>query len=479
MRIQFDETNLLADLVGGAHGLSRAEIKGSAGLASDSLKAVRRISEKGVQGFPHLPFQDATIKSIRKYARQVKGSYDTVCVVGIGGSALGAWALDCGMRGPHPVQGEFSEKNPRLVILDNVDPSFVSAALKSMTPKRTLVVTVAKSGSTAETLATHLVVEEWLRKSLGGKKASRHIAVVTSEGKGDLAALAGREGYRTFALPENVGGRFSVLSAVGLLPAALIGIDVRDLAKGAAAMTHTCWQADLGENTALRAALCHYLIWTRRNKPIQVAFPYANRFWGLALWFRQLWAESLGKAKDRAGKVVNVGQTPVVALGATDQHSQVQLYVEGPNDKVFTFWAVEKYPASCRIPKVRPGLAAFDYLAGQSLDKLIDAERRATAAALVEAQRPNCTFTLGRIDAEHLGAFLQLMEFETAFVGEMLNIDAFNQEGVELGKKFTFGLMGRKGYEEYRGKFQAYEKKRAGPGEAKPRRKAASSAARG
>jgi glucose-6-phosphate isomerase len=191
-----------------------------------------------------------------------------------------------------------------------------------------------------------------------------------------------------------------------------------------------------------------------------VAFPYSNHLWGTAFWFRQLWAESLGKARNRAGEEVHTGQTPVAALGTTDQHSQVQLYIEGPNDKVFTFWAVEKFSSAGRIPKRRFNLAAFDALAGRSLAELIDAERRATAAALVENGRPNCTITLDRVDEEHLGAFLQMMEFQTAFMGELLDINAFDQEGVELGKRFTYGLMGREGFEKYRRQFTAYEKKR-------------------
>jgi glucose-6-phosphate isomerase len=393
---------------------------------------------------------------VAKYAASVQGTYDTVCLVGIGGSALGAWALDCGIRGPHPVQGAHSPSRPRLVILDNVDPAFTRQALDSMSPRKTLVAAVAKSGSTAETVATLMIVRDWLK--------SKRVVVVTSEGKGDLYALAQREGYQSFYLPDNVGGRFSVLSAVGLVPAALIGISIRKLARGAAAITHRCWQPDLSENLALRAALYHYLLLTRKQKTIQVAFPYSNHLWGTAFWFRQLWAESLGKARNRRGEIVHTGQTPVAALGTTDQHSQVQLYIEGPNDKVFTFWALEKYGGVGRIPKQRLNLDAFDYLAGQSLEKLIQAERRSTAAAMTEVGRPNCTFTLQKVDEEHLGAFLQLMEFETAFMGELLDINAFDQEGVELGKKLTFGLMGRKGYESYRGKFEEYEKRRATAG---------------
>jgi glucose-6-phosphate isomerase len=447
MRIQFDDTNLTSEMVGDVHGITRSDIKQHSAKAREALAGFHKLVDSGAIGFPHLPFQTAVAKDILKYAAQVKGSYDTVCLVGIGGSALGSWALDCALRGP------LQTHKPRLVILDNVDPSLTAQALASMNPRKTLTVVVAKSGSTAETVATFLIVREWMKK--------KRIAVVTTEGKGDLYELAAREEHRMFFLPKNVGGRFSVLSPVGMLPAALIGVDIRKIFKGAAEMTHLCWQQDLKKNLALRAALMHWLSMVVKDKPIQVAFPYSNLLWGAAFWFRQLWAESLGKARQRGGEYVNVGQTPVAALGATDQHSQVQLYIEGPNDKVFTFWAVGKHPEAMKIPKAGLKLEAFDYLGGQTLAKLIDVERRSTEAALADAGRPNCTFTLDRVDAEHVGAFLQLLEFETAFMGEILNVNAFDQEGVELGKRYTYGLMGRAGFEEYAARFREYERKRA------------------
>ena len=459
MNIHFDETNLLASAVGSEHGLDAADVRQGESAARAALASFHKAVDEGAYGFPHLPFDATMIKAVRAYADKVKGSYDTVCVVGIGGSALGAWALDCGLRGPHPVQAAFSTANPRLVILDNVDPSFVAGALASMNPKKTRVAVIAKSGATAESVAAFLIVREWLERSLG-KKARERIVAVTSEKRGDLKVLATNEGYETFHLPDNVGGRFSVLSAVGLVPGALAGFDIARICKGAAAMTKACWSDDLSVNTALRAALHHWLVLTRRNKTMQVAFPYSNRLWGSAFWFRQLWAESLGKKFNRKGEVVHVGQTPIAALGTTDQHSQVQLYMEGPNDKVFSFWTARKFADSGRIPKVKTGLEAMDYLPGQTLAKLLDAEQRSTAAALTETSRPNCAYALDRVDAEHLGAFLQLLMFQTAFTGELLDINAFDQEGVELGKKFTFALMGRRGYKEYSDRFAAYEKKR-------------------
>jgi glucose-6-phosphate isomerase len=447
-------------MAGKGNGVTRAEVERSQRKALSALKSFQSKVENGLYGFPGLPLQNATVRAAGEYAAEVRGSYDTVCLIGIGGSSLGAWALDCGVRGPHPIQGAHSTEFPRLVIMDNVDPSAVALAIASMDPRKTLTLVIAKSGGTAETVSVFLIVLDWMEKSLGAEGARTRIVAVTTEGKGDLYALAVRQGYRVFGIPENVGGRFSVLSAVGLVPAALIGIDIRALTRGAAKMTQQCWLPDLDQNIALRAALYHWLIWIRRAKTIQVAFPYSNQLWGTAFWFRQLWAESLGKARDRKGGLVHVGQTPVAALGTTDQHSQVQLYIEGPNDKVFTFWTVKKFAAAGPIPRRKFGLPSFDALAGQSLARLIDAEQRATAAAMIENGRPNCEFALDRVDESHLGAFLQLMEFETAFMGELLGINAFDQPGVELGKVYTYALMGREGYDEHRQAFAAYEQKR-------------------
>jgi glucose-6-phosphate isomerase len=445
MNIHFDETNLLASAVGSEHGLDAAEVRKAEPAALAALDAFHKSIDRGDYGFPHLPFDATMIRAATGYAAKAQGSYDTVCVVGIGGSALGAWALDCGLRGPHPIQGAFSTTNPRLVILDNVDPSFVMGALASMNPRKTRVAVIAKSGETAETVSTFLIVRDWLEQALG-KRAPERIVAVTSESKGDLKPLATRHGYHTFHLPDNVGGRFSVLSAVGLVPGALAGFDIAKVCKGAAAMTRSCWSGDLKVNTALRSALHHWLLLTGKNKPIQVAFPYCNRLWGAAFWFRQLWAESLGKKVDRQGNVVHVGQTPVAALGTTDQHSQVQLYMEGPNDKVHSFWTARRFTDNGRVPAAKTGFPSMDYLCGKTLAKLLDAEQEATAAALARESRPNCRYALDRIDAEHLGAFLQLHMFQTAFMGELMNIDAFNQPGVQLGKDLTYQKMGRRGY---------------------------------
>ena len=452
--IRFSYDNVFSTVVG-SDGITPADLDSRA--AKSAVTAFKQRVASGEIGFPTVPDDTRTAAAIIEFANGLRRKIDNVLLVGIGGSALGAYALDVALRGPHPIQTAIGASKltrkaagprPRLVVLDNVDPGFIAAALGSLDPKRTAVVVVAKSGSTAETLATFLIVREWMYASLG-KKARTQIIAVTDANKGDLLAIAKQEQYPLFFVPASVGGRFSVFTPVGLVPAALIGIDIRKLLKGARDANKLCWSDDPDKNPALQSALIHHALDTRARKSIEVVFAYSSYLWGSAFWYRQLWAESLGKRVNRAGEVVHTGQTPVAALGVTDQHSQVQLYAEGPNDKMFTFWEVEKPRIDLTIPRDFKQFDSAGYLGGQKLSKLFRAERIATEAALTQAQRPSCRWTLPRIDEPTIGAFFQILEFQTAFAGELYGIDAFDQPGVELGKKMTYALMGRKGYDEF------------------------------
>lgn len=454
LEIQFSYENAMEKRVG-AEGMTKADFDKQA--ASAAVGAFRARVEAGEVGFPDLPEDIDTARAVEEFAAELRPQIDDVLLVGIGGSALGAYALDVAIRGPHPLQHTPRAKGfrgPRLVVLDNVDPGMIQAALERVNPRRAAMCVVAKSGSTAETLATFLIVREWMTRALG-KKARERIIAITDARKGDLLAVAKEEKYPLFFVPENVGGRFSVLSPVGLVPAALIGLDIRLLLKGASEANDLCWRENPSRNPALCSALVHWALDRRRRKNIEVVFSYSSYLWGTAFWYRQLWAESLGKQFDRAGRKVHAGQTPVAALGVTDQHSQLQLYMEGPADKMITFWEVEKPRVDVKIPKDFSQHDAFGYLGGKSLGALFRAERIATEAALTEAGRPNCRWTLPKLDEYNLGAFLQMMAFQTAFAGELYGVNAFDQPGVELGKKLTYGLMGRKGYEDFAKKLKA------------------------
>lgn len=450
--IRFSYANAL-DAAVGEEGLRKDDLSQAA--AQDALRAFWGRVDSGEIGFPRLAEDRMTVRAISEFADEVRGGIDDVVVVGIGGSALGAYALDVALRGPHPLQvgggrknGGAREPRPRLVVLDNVDPGVVAAAMERLNPKRTMVCVIAKSGSTAETMATFLIVREWMRAARG-KRARAQIVAVTDPKKGDLLQIAREEQYPTFFVAPNVGGRFSVFSPVGLVPAALLGLDLKKLMRGVADATEVCWQPKLGDNPAMQSAMVHHALDTRRGKSIEVVFPYSSYLWAAAFWYRQLWAESLGKRVNRAGEIVEAGQTPVAALGVTDQHSQLQLYAEGPPDKMITFWEVEKPRVELKIPKAFWKYESTGYLGSKTLGSLLRAELIATEAALTRAQRPNCRWTLPRVDEYTLGAFFQVLEFQTAFAGELYGVDAFDQPGVELGKKMTYGLMGRKGFEEF------------------------------
>jgi len=453
--VSFNYDNTLEKAVG-KEGLRAEDLRSGEEAAERAVQAFAQRVESGEIGFPVLPEDKQTVRAIAEFADSMRKSVDDVLLVGIGGSALGAYAVDMALRGPHPIQNAYGASKvardgatrPRLVVLDNVDPGPIAEALERLNPKRTAVCVIAKSGSTAETLATFLIVREWIYKAIG-KKARGRIIAITDPKKGDLLQIAKEEQYPLFFVPENVGGRFSVFSPVGLLPAALTGVDIQKLMRGAADANKVCWKPKMKDNPALASAVIHHALDRWQEKKIEVVFAYSSYLWGSAFWYRQLWAESLGKAQNRKGKAVNVGQTPVAALGVTDQHSQVQLYMEGPHDKMITFWDVEKPRVDLRIPKDLGKYESAKYLNGKNLSALFRAERIATEAALTRANRPNCRWTLTRVDEYTVGMFFQMLEFQTAFAGELYGINAFDQPGVELGKKLTYGLMGRKGYEEF------------------------------
>lgn len=296
-------------------------------------------------------------------------------------------------------------------------------------------------------MAGYLVARERLEAAVGVGALKDHLVFTTDAAKGTLRQIGDSLGVPMFDLPAGVGGRFSVLSAVGLLPAALTGMDVVALLAGARDMAETIAQTESWDNPACVFAGVQYLQDTALGRRVSVMMPYSARLRDVADWYRQLWAESLGKAVDRQGKTVHTGPLPVKALGVTDQHSQLQLYAEGPDDKVFTFLGVGEFAEETRIPAPGPEAASLAYLGGHTVAELMWAEQKSTAWALAEKGRPSLTITLPRADAFFLGSLLYMLEMATAIAGELYDVDAFDQPGVELSKEATYALMGRPGYE--------------------------------
>jgi len=433
------------------HGLPRARLPELAARFAEVQAEVRRRRAAGEYGFYGLVDQGETVRQISAFAEGLGQAHDHVLVLGIGGSALGTKALLNALRPPawNELDDEGREFFPRLTVLENVDPTSVDAALRRIDPRRVLVNVISKSGGTAETMAQYLVVRQWLEDSLGGA-AARHIVFTTDPARGALRELATREGIATLEVPPGVGGRFSVLSPVGLLPAALVGIDVAGLLAGARQAIQTAEADELARNPAALYAALHWAADADLDARINVLMPYTDRLREFAEWYRQLWAESLGKRADRGGQVVHRGPTPVGAVGATDQHSQVQLFMEGPFDKAITFVVVDDLGVDLTIPARADLPADLAYLPGHSLGELLRAEYEATSAALAQMGRMSCTLRLPDLSPATLGESIMFLQLATGYAGVWYGVDPFDQPGVELGKKLTFAAMGRSGYEAHR-----------------------------
>ena len=438
---------MLRDGLDRTHGLRRARLDQLASRFGAVQAEVRRRRGAGEYGFYGLVNQTAMVEEITSFAEGLGQAHDHVLVLGIGGSALGSRALLTALRRPdwNEWDDEGRDFFPRLTVLENVDPTTVSAVLRRIDPRRVLVNVVSKSGSTAETVAQYLVVRAWLEEALGAA-AYRHLVFTTDPARGALREIATREGIATLDVPPAVGGRFSVLSPVGLLPAALVGVDLAALLAGAARAVARAEVDHLLQNPA---ALYAALLWAADREldaPIHVLMPYTDRLRDFGEWYRQLWAESLGKRLDRDGRTVHVGPTPVTAIGATDQHSQVQLFMEGPFDKVITFLTVDDLGQDVPIPARADLPEEVAYLAGHSLGGLLRTEFRATADALARMGRMSCTLRLADLSAETVGEAIMFLQLATGYAGVWYGVDPFDQPGVELGKRLACAALGRPGF---------------------------------
>ena len=396
----------------------------------------------------NLGYSEETVWFVKEYAAMTQGRFDNILVLGIGGSALGGMAVCEALLKPYwnLLSDEQRNNMPKIFFLDNIDPDQMNGLLNVLDLKKTLVNVITKSGSTAETMSQFMILKNRLEEELGDDYR-KHIVATTDQTTGILRQISNEEGYKTFVIPDDLGGRFSVFSAVGLLPFALVGIDIEELMQGVKDMDLALKNTDIRHNIAAQNALIHYLMDTQKGKNLAVMMPYSSRLKYVSDWFVQIWAESLGKNKNLDGEPVCVGPTPIKAVGATDQHSQIQLYNEGPNNKLITFIRVKEFDSSIEIPKIFE-YTGIGYLGGKTINELLNAEADATRVTLVDYQRPNVTITLDNISPYNIGQLLYMLEVQTAITGALYHINAFDQPGVEQAKNYTYALMGRAGYEE-------------------------------
>lgn len=449
LRVTVDYNYMMAKSLGDK-GIKQSELDEMQDKAQKAFGYVNdnRGRDDLFMGWTELPYnQNEIVEDILKTAEKVRKNFKYFVVLGIGGSALGPIMAFNALKHLHYNELSDEKRNgPKFYVEDNVDPVRMQALLDVIEPEKTCFNVISKSGATSETMTQYLIIADILKKK--GVNLPDNIIFTTDASRGNLIKIDQSYGgkFKKYVLPDGVGGRFSEMCPVGLLPAAVLGIDIKAMLAGAGYMDELCSKPDIRSNPALACAVLQYIT-MKQGKNINVLMPYSDNLKLMADWYCQLWAESLGKAVDYDGNTVNAGTTPVKSLGVTDQHSQVQLYIEGPYDKVITFISVGKYACEMPIAHGCEDIPDVGFLGGHTMQELIQAENKATAYALMRAGRMNYTINMPEVNEFTLGQLMYLLELQTAYTGALLNIDTFNQPGVENGKKATFALLGKRGYE--------------------------------
>ncbi len=429
-----------AAFTGNERGVAFSELEGLAAQFKNGDAWLRENASQGKEGFGWMNLPKRNVDDIQVLARWL-ATRESIIQIGIGGSALGNLMVHNALLPPYWNELPKGKRNaPRFFMADNVDPVENRAIWDLIDPESTAVIVVSKSGSTAETAANFLFFWEKLRDTLGDAAARERVIVVTDKEKGILRPFVEETGCKSVILPGDVGGRFSVLSCVGLLSAWALGIDCKALLSGAAAMDEYLFQnPSVQANPAWIMAGLSYLH-MKKNRNINVLMPYSDAMERFGEWYAQLWGESIGKNGQ--------GSTPVRALGAVDQHSQIQLYTSGPDDKLYTILTVAQGQKDIALPAApEKAFEKLSYLYGKSMDELRNTEALATAAALAKVSRPVVMLSIPVLDAKHLGGLIQFYEYVTGMMGHLMQVNPFDQEGVEQGKNYTYGLMGRSGYD--------------------------------
>ena len=448
MRVTLDYNNM-TDKFLGERGFTEKQLYSYAHRAVTAFNYVKnnRGKDELYMGWTELPYnQKEIVEDILETAKTIRKKFQTFVVLGIGGSALGPIMAHTALRHLHYNDLTLAERRgPKFYVEDNVDPVRMKELLDVINPAKTCFNVISKSGATSETMAQYLIILDELKKA--GVNVKENVIFTTDAKKGNLNKISQElGGIKSYVLPDGVGGRFSQLSPVGLLPAAVCGINIKAMLAGAKYMDKCCRNQSMRKNPALMSAVLQVAA-MEQGKNVGVMMPYSDNLKYLADWYCQLWAESLGKNQTLDGKPCNVGQTPVKSLGVTDQHSQVQLYTEGPFDKVVTLLSLKKYNCEMPIPHGCENIPDVSFLGGHTMEELIQAENAATAYALTKAGRMNYTIWIPELNEFTLGQLLFLFELQTAYAGAMLNINTYNQPGVEEGKVATFALLGKAGYD--------------------------------
>ena len=424
----------MSQYLSGRDGLSQNALLGVQNRLNVAAEDMMQLIASNKLGFLSMLDDVHLLKDTKALAGQYPSNrYTDVIVLGIGGSALGARAIRQALT-------HTSGTKTNVRILDNIDPVPFSLALQNMRHKKTLVIAISKSGQTVETMAQLFILIDEFKKALGAKLLDRHFVSVTTGGTGALFELSQKYGIPVLPVPPNVGGRYSVLSPVGLFPASFMVDNISELIEGGKKVRESFVRSK-GNNIG-EIAVIYYLMHRQLNKNITVFMPYSSLLSDFSEWIAQLWAESLGKKHSRDGREVYTGSTPVRALGATDQHSQLQLYKEGPADKLITFIEIVRSGAKGKkLVPVPPVDVEFSYIFSKTLEELLHAEMNATRTSLINSSRPSVTISMPELTPRTLGELFVFFELLVVFMGYLYNINPFDQPGVEEGKRILKQLL--------------------------------------
>jgi len=377
-------------------------------------------------GWLNLPHEEGMYTEVKNFLSKIQSEdkYEHLLVLGIGGSSLGAQALIESLNSPLWNRLSKGKRKGFLTVdfIDNLDPVIIRTVLSRLKLDQTLFVVISKAGTTVETIVPMLIAREWT-----GENFYKQCVFITSKNKGVLYEVAQKHSVPIFPIPENVGGRYSVFSPVGLLPAALCGLNLDEIRAGLLDADRLCQANDLKINTAVTVALSAFFSYSA-GKNIFVLMPYSTCLRRFVDWFVQLWAESIGKSKK--------GSTPTIAIGATDQHSQLQMFNEGPNDKLICFIKINKHKRDLTIPDYTSENPSFRSYANFKTGQILNIELDATKRALTENSRPNFTLALPELDEYYLAQLMYIFEVATAICGNLLEVNPFDQPGVELAKRY-------------------------------------------
>jgi len=412
-------SSCLSDVIGSS-GLSRGRFEAELKRTKPILETIRERYADGSSSLLRLSEQTDDIVRLETIAARYRDQFDQVVIIGTGGSSLGGQMLSS-LSAPGFSPGQ---NQPSLHFCANIDPHSMTTMLERLPHDRTGYLVVSKSGSTAETITQFLICLRAVKAAVGHEKVAQRFTAITEPGENPLRNIAIKFDIDVLDHDPDIGGRYSALSLVGLLPAMISGLDVRALRAGALDVLKPILMGDDPENIepAIGAAISVGLA-VENSVSSTVMMPYVDRLEYFGLWYRQLWSESLGKD----GK----GTTPITAMGTVDQHSQLQLYLDGPNDKLFTLIMLS---CSGDGPSVDPALAvdkSIAYLSGKSVGDLMDAGQRATAESLIRNKRPTRIFKINGLDESIMGALIMHFILETIISAHLFSVNPFDQPAVE------------------------------------------------